>query len=61
MTPKYEPDLETHCQSWGRGRGAFCCPQLSHTIAQDREEAHDINLFIFQSQSSNSSSHRCPL
>ena len=52
MTPKYEPDLETHSQSWSRGRGgegAFCCPQLSHTIARDREEAHDTNLSLFSS------------
>lgn len=48
MTPKYEPDLETHRQSWG-GRGALYCPQLSHTIARDREEAHDTKLSLFSS------------
>ena len=48
MTPKYEPDLETHSQNWG-GEGALYCPQLSHIIAQDREEAHDEKLSLFSS------------
>lgn len=55
MTPKYEPDLETHGQSWGGRGGSLLSPTQPHHCPGQGGSPRYKTQFIFQSQSNSSS------